>query len=53
LLEKPYSPILLSINELSAPEVKEITGTSADTIYKQYAGADVAEIAKKMRLKTN
>ena len=30
-------------------KVKEITGTSADTIYKHYAGADVEEIAKKMR----
>jgi len=29
--------------------VKEITGTSPETINKHYAGADVAEIAKKMR----
>ena len=34
---------------LSATEVSKITGTSPETINKHYAGADIEEIAKKMR----
>ena len=34
---------------LSASEVSKITGTSPETINKHYAGADIEEIAKKMR----
>lgn len=49
IARKTFLSYLINVKKLSAPEVKEITGTSADTIYKHYAGADVAEIAKKMR----
>ena len=49
IARKTLLSYLINVKKLSAPEVKEITGTSADTIYKHYAGADVAEIAKKMR----
>ena len=53
IARKTFLSYLINVKKLSAPEVKEITGTSADIIYKHYVGADVAEIAKKMRLKTN
>ena len=46
---KTFHSYLINVKKLSAPEVSKITGTSADTIYKHYTGADVAEIAKKMR----
>jgi integrase len=49
IARKTFLSYLINVKKLSAPEVKEITGTSADTIYKHYAGADVAETAKKMR----
>ena len=49
IARKTFLSYLINVKKLSAPEVKEITGTSADTIYKHYAGADVVEIAKKMR----
>ena len=49
IARKTFLSYLINVKKLSAPEVKEITGTSADTIYKHYAGADVAEIAKKVR----
>ena len=53
IARKTFLSYLINVKKLSAPEVKEITGTSADTIYKHYAGADVAEIAKKMRRMIN
>jgi hypothetical protein len=34
---------------MSTTEVSKITGTSPETINKHYAGADIEEIAKKMR----
>ena len=49
IARKTFLSYLINVKKLSAPEVKEITGTSADTIYKHYAGADIEEIAKKMR----
>ena len=49
IARKTFLSYLINVKKLSAPEVKEITGTSADTIYKHYAGADIQEIAKKMR----
>ena len=49
IARKTFLSYLINVKKLSAPEVKEITGTSADTIYKHYAGVDIEEIAKKMR----
>ena len=49
IARKTFLSYLINVKKLIAPEVKEITDTSADTLYKHYAGADIAEIAKKMR----
>ncbi len=49
IARKTFLSYLINVKKLSAPEVKEITGTSADTIYKHYTGADIEEIARKMR----
>ena len=43
IARKTFLSYLINIKKLSDPEVKEITGTSADTIYKHYAEADVAD----------
>ena len=37
IARKTFLSYLINVKKLSAPEVKEISGTSADTIYKHYA----------------
>jgi integrase len=46
---KTFHSYAINTLHLSATEVSKITGTSPETINKHYAGADIEEIAKKMR----
>jgi len=50
---KTFHSYAINTLHLSATEVSKITGTSPETINKHYAGADIEEIAKKMRDRVN
>ena len=49
IARKTFHSYAINTLHLSATEVSKITGTSPETINKHYAGADIEEIAKKMR----